>query len=104
MSLQTIVENLATAEEVVDCSLHDALTDQADWNAEFWDFHIDQLRSVKDRIRKDYVDSSSGIAFAALWVSDSPKNEIETTIDDLLERFDRGKIGTRDRYIIKKSG
>ncbi|NWK57719.1 hypothetical protein HW115_19025 [Verrucomicrobiaceae bacterium N1E253] len=104
MSLQTIIKDLATSEEIIDYSLHDALTDQADWNADYWDFHQNQLKSVKERIKNDYLNSSKGIVFAALWVSDLPLNDVETTIEDLLERFDHGRIGTRDRYSIKKSG
>lgn len=83
-------------------SLHDALTDDADWDDRYWDFEKEKLNEVKDRIRDEYSKSSGGITFAALWAGDEPENEIEESIEGLLQRFDEGRIGTKDRYTLTK--
>jgi len=108
MSLQTIIEYLGTKSvfggrrKEMDYSLHDALTDNADWNDQYWDFEKEKLKEVKERIRKEYSNSSAGITFAALWAGDEPENEIEESIDGLSRRFDEGRIGTKDRYTLTK--
>jgi len=108
MSLETVIEILGTRKlfggrkRKTDYDLHDALTDDADWNAEYWDFHTDRLRLVKEKIKKEYFDSPEGIAFGALWAGEAPQKELEESIEGLLLRFDEGRIGTRELYIIKK--
>ncbi|MGF1451003.1 MAG: hypothetical protein ACFB21_02875 [Opitutales bacterium] len=108
MSLQTIIEYLGTKSlfggrrKEMDYSLNDALTDDADWDDQYWDFEKEKLSEVKEQIRKKYSDSSEGITFAALWAGDEPEHEIEESIEGLLQRFDECRIGTKDRYILTK--
>ena len=83
--------------------IHDALTEKADWNAEYWDFHQDKLHEAKKIVRREYEQSTNGIRVAINWVSDPVEKDIDETIESLIDRFNTGQIGTRDRYTVRKS-
>ena len=55
MSLAEVIEILGTKrllggrKRKLDYSLHDALTDEADWNAQYWNFSQDKLKEIKEK-------------------------------------------------------
>jgi hypothetical protein len=108
MSLQITTEYLGTKKLFggmkyeIDGQIHDALTESADWNSKYWDLEIDQLTSIKEKIRKEYLNSENGIAITVHWAGDEPNRDIEESLERLFERFEQGKIGTRDRYILNR--
>jgi hypothetical protein len=108
MSLQTVIEILGTRKlfgdriRKIGYDLHDALTDNANWDAKYWELDATRAAPVKGRIKKEYLESPEGIAFGALWAGETPEREIEESIESLLLRFDEGRIGTREIYIIRK--
>ncbi len=85
-----------------DLNLHDQLTDNADWNAEFWEFDIEFLAEYATRLSYYYDCSIKGIEFQAMWVSDRPNVTRNLSIDELLEVVRSNRIGTRTRYLIRK--
>jgi len=83
-------------------AIHDALTDNADWNANYWDFDFGKLDDFIKLIEREYNQSNQGMRIAVTWNSDSIDKDIEESIEGLIQRFDIGQIGTRERYTIKK--
>ncbi len=86
----------------IDGDIHDALTESADWNAEYWDLDQAKLSATMEKILREFTDSTQGIAVTAHWAGDEPIKEVDETIDGLLDRFQKGRIGTRDRYTLNK--
>ena len=108
MSLQLTIEYLGTKKlfggmkKGIDPMIHDALTDRVDLGAEYWDFHQKKLTEVKRIIRREYEHSTEGIRVTVNWVSDPVEKDLNETIESLLDRFNKGQVGTRERYTIRK--
>ena len=85
-----------------DLELHDYLTDDADWAAEYWDIEQNYLEQYCGRLEKLYSQSTFGISFSALWVGEKPTKTINLGIDEFLEIVKSNKIGTKTKYIVYK--
>jgi len=82
--------------------VHDALTDNVDLNAKYWDFNHDKLDDYKKIVEREYKQSNQGIRVAVTWTSDPIDVDISESVEGLIRRFDIGQIGTRERYTILK--
>jgi len=86
-----------------DLNLHDCLTDDVDWNAEYWDFHPNCMSKFANVIKDAYVTSTDGVIFQALWVGDAPEITIELTIEQFISVLSENKVATHAAYIIHKN-
>ena len=108
MSLITIIEFINTSDKrsilnQYNIDMHDYLTDQADWNSEYWDFDSEFLLKYSITVNEIINSSSSGITFQALWVGENPSEIIELTIKELIKTIENNKIKTRAKYIARKN-
>lgn len=87
----------------VDVDLHDHLTDQADWDAEYWDFDSEYLQDYAKLLEDLFSKSKNGIKFQAMWVGEHPNKFVEVSIEAFLEIVRSNKIGTSTRYIMEKN-
>jgi hypothetical protein len=83
--------------------LHDHLTDQADWNAEYWDFDSDYLHEYSKILEHIISKSTHGIEFQAMWVGEHPDKLIELSPSEFLQVVRSNKIGTSTRYTVRKN-
>ena len=104
MSIETKVEAIGIGRVMKDVDLHDALTDSADWNAPYWDFHKENLQSFRSRLIEEFEAAPEGLIVSAIWAGDSVEEQINLSIDDFLSCLDAGRIGTRTKYLILKEG
>lgn len=107
MSLVTKLTFIAESNESsqlsdADIDLHDHLTDQADWDAEFWDIGTEYLKTYAKRLEQLFSLSTNGIEFQALWVGDKPTRTLEISIDEFLEIVRSNRIGTKTKYVVRK--
>jgi len=86
-----------------DIDLHDHLTDDADWGAEFWDFYEEYMRDYSKKLEYLFSQSANGIEFQALWVGDIPTKIINLSLSEFLEVVRNNKIDTKTKYIVRKS-
>ena len=93
---QSLVKN-------ADIGLHDHLTDDADWNAEFWDFDAEYLQAYSKKLERMFSLSANGIEFQALWVGDKPTTTRNLSLEEFLEAVRNNKIGTKTKYIVRKN-
>ncbi len=105
MSLVTEIEFIDDPDgksclEGLNIQLHDYLTDDADWNAEYWDFESEHLRRYSKMIENLFSQSANGLEFQALWVGEKPRTIIELPIDKFLEVIESNKIATGGRYVV----
>ena len=87
---------------LTDGMIHDALTDDADWDAEYWDFDQEKLQDAKRMVTREYEQSAEGIRVAINWVSVPVEKDINETVESLINWFNCSKIGTRERYTLRK--
>jgi hypothetical protein len=83
--------------------LHEALTDNADWNNEYWEFDNGRLLSLSKTIQEHFNLSDYGIAFQAIWADEIPKGNIPLTISELINIVSKNKISTHSKYVVRKS-
>lgn len=93
---QSLVKN-------ADIDLHDYLTDDAGWNAEFWNFDEAYLKSYSKKLERMFSLSANGIEFQALWVGETPTKTCDLSLEEFLETVRNNKIGTKTRYLVKKN-
>ncbi len=86
-----------------DIDWHDHLTDDADWNAEYWDFDAEFLQAYSKELEGMFSLSANGIEFQALWVGDEPTKILNQSLEEFLETVRNNKIGTKTRYIVRKN-
>jgi len=86
-----------------DYQLHDHLTEQADWDAEYWDFDSKYLIEYSKELEQLISKSVEGIEFQAMWVGEQPDKFLELSPDEFLEIIRSNKIGTSTRYIVNKN-
>jgi hypothetical protein len=86
-----------------DIELHDHLTDDADWNAEYWDFDAEFLQAYSKKLERMFSLSANGIEFQALWVGDKPTKTLNLSLEEFLETVRNNKIGTKTKYIVRKN-
>lgn len=102
MSLETKVESIGVGRVMKDVDLHDALTDNADWNAPYWDFHQERLQRFRSQLIEEFEAAPDGLILSVIWVGDPVDEKINLSIDDFLRCLDEGRIGTRTKYRITK--
>ena len=108
MSLITKILPINKADDIgsfsnSDLNLHDCLSDNADWNDEYWDFFPNCTDNIANKIKHAYELSTKGIQFQARWVSDKSKLTIEVTLDELLNAFKTNKVRTCAIYLVNKN-
>lgn len=108
MSLITKIEfiNKFDSNQILNTSnydMHDLLTDNADWDDEYWDFYPDKLLQYSKTLEEIIISSSKGIVFQSLWVGEEPTNTIELSIPEFINIIVTNKIKTKARYIVSKS-
>lgn len=86
-----------------DIDLHDHLTDNANWNAEFWDFPTEYLETYAKRLEQLFSASTSGIEFQALWVGNAPSTTVDISISEFLDIVRKNRISTKARYVVRKN-
>jgi hypothetical protein len=77
------------------------LADSADWDAPTWDMIPDTLPRLVDTLRAIRQHTTAGFSFDALWIGESPAEELRTTFDELLHLVERSRLGTKTRYLIE---
>lgn len=82
--------------------VHDLLTDAADWNAEYWDMHLDKVEPLVEALRDIYKLSPAGITVRANWAGNTPTSEEELSIDEMLNIVRNSRLGTLTNYVIRK--
>ncbi len=85
-----------------DLNLHDCLTDEADWNDEYWDFNQSCISNFSDVLVRTYKISTKGIKFQAIWAGDNPEVTIEFTIEQLVNALETNQVSTSAKYIVNK--
>ena len=108
MSLTTKIEFLDDPKgkshlKNLDVDLHSHLTDQADWDAEYWDFESDFLQQYAQKLENLISKSESGITFEALWANENPQNFVELSPTEFLQIVRSNKIGTQTKYFVNKN-
>ena len=83
--------------------LHDFLTDNADWNNEYWEFEKDRLLSFSHVIREHFNHSGYGITFQAIWAGENIKSTVNLSISELTNLILQNKISTKFKYIVIKN-
>jgi len=103
MSLETRIEmfgNPSSEYFMPGYELHDLLTDEADWNAEYWDFRLSELEEFAQKIRKLYVVSNGGFTFQATWAGGKPSKIESLSLEAFLRALRGNKIGTKTKYVV----
>ena len=85
-----------------DLSLHDYLTDNADWNNEFWEFEPKFIKHYGEKILAVFNESVNGITFQAIWAGETPINTENLTIEQFLDVIEQNKIATKTKYVVRK--
>ncbi|XPV70629.1 MAG: hypothetical protein ACNI25_08580 [Halarcobacter sp.] len=100
MSLITEIILMDTYEKM-HINLHDFLSDEADWNDEFWIFEKSKLAHISNELNKIFNYSKNGITFTSIWSGDYIKSEQEVSIKQFIDIIKNNKIGTHIKYIIR---
>ena len=74
------------------------LTDQADWNAPFWDLRKDVLPSFADALKSIGLALKSDFEFYAVWQGDQVISDKEVNLLELMETVQENQLGNRIRY------
>ncbi|PCJ23703.1 MAG: hypothetical protein COA96_11150 [SAR86 cluster bacterium] len=103
MSLETKIEMIGNPSSeffISDYELHDLLTDDADWNAECWDFQRPGLEQFTKKLSKLYVVSNGAFTFQAIWSGDEPTKIVNLSISEFLKIVRSNQIGTKTKYVV----
>ena len=103
MSLETKIEMIGNPSSeffISDYELHDLLTDDADRNAEYWDFQQHGLEQFTKKLSKLYAVSNGAFTFQAIWSGDEPSKILNLSISEFLETVRSNKIGTKTKYVV----
>jgi len=108
MSLITKIEFIEKSDKRVmlnqsSIDMHDFLTDEADWNDEYWDFYPHKLLQYSKLIEEVINSSSRGIVFQALWAGEKATETIEVFASDFLKIIETNKIKTKAKYVARKN-
>lgn len=90
------------AKDISNYEMHDHLTEEADWNAQYWDFDLEYLHEYSKVLEGLFNDSKNGFEFQSIWIGEVAKNVINLKINEFLDVVTSNKIGTSIRYIIRK--
>lgn len=81
-------------------SLHDYLSDEADWDAPAWVFESEGLARLDRSLRLVFARVPHPLTFQAVWIGDPIESEQPVTRDALLELVAENRIGTRTLYLV----
>lgn len=81
---------------------HDLLTDEADWNADFWDFQSNMLPYLAQAVDRFGEVYSGPFRFSALWISDKPNVTIKVSPSELSSLIRANRIGTKTVYLVNE--
>lgn len=82
---------------------HAALTDQADWNAQYWDMDTAARLRLDGALRALYQIAPSDILVWAIWSGDRVAEERSVSLEELSEIVRDGRLETRTRYHVPKN-
>ena len=77
------------------------LTDDADWNAEFWDFDSALLQPTADVLAKINERVPDGFIVQALWAGDKPEETLKLSFEELQNLVLKNQIKTKTRYEVE---
>ena len=109
MSLETRIEyigvNYSPHDENKELSfyLHDLLSDDADWNDEYWKFELDEMDKFISMLTSYYQESPNGIKFSAIFSPDIVESVCNLTIEELICKLLNNQIGTKTEYVVTKN-
>lgn len=83
--------------------LHGSLTENTDWNSDYWEFERDRLPSLSNTIQEHFNRSNYGITFQAIWAGDNVKSTISLSINEFINVILQNRISTKFKYIVRKS-
>ena len=92
--------NISEANEGCACSM---LTDDADWNAEFWDLQpalLPHTANLLSLINERVLD---GFIFEALWAGDRPAETLTVSFDELKDSVLKNQIKTKAKYVVENN-
>lgn len=78
--------------------LHDALTDDADWNASSWDVTDVGTKRLVATISYLGTMLPDGFQLQALWAGDTPLEVKRVSLDEMVDIASSGGLGTRTTY------
>jgi len=81
---------------------HDALLDEADWNAPTWAMDPARLVDLDRLLKTSYLVSRNGIRVSAVWANGEPKATETVTLSALLELIATSRLATQTRYVVEK--
>ena len=90
--------SLSEAGEGCACSM---LADDADWDAPAWDIRPAVLPSLANTIRFISERAPNGFILEALWAGDKAGENLELSLDELLNLVRANRIGARARYNVR---
>ena len=77
------------------------LTDNADWNTEFWDFESVWLQPAADVLAKINERVPNGFIVQALWAGDKPEETIKLSFEELHSLVLKNQIKTKTKYVVE---
>ena len=79
------------------CSL---LTDDADWEADYWDLRPALRGPLAETVRRVGGRMPEGFTLEALWAGDSYTSERECRLKDLVDAISDNRLGTHVRHTV----
>ena len=92
--------NISETGEGCACSM---LTDDADWNAEFWDLQSALLPHTANLLSLINECVPSGFVFEALWAGDKPAETLTVSFDELRDSVLKNQIKTKAKYVVENN-
>jgi hypothetical protein len=92
--------NISETGEGCACSM---LTDDADWNAEFWDLQSALLPHTANLLSLLNERVPNGFIFEALWADDRPTETLTVSFDELRNLVLKNQIKTKAKYVVENN-
>ena len=90
--------NISEAGEGCACSM---LTDNADWNDEFWDLQPAVLPHTANLLCLINERVPNGFIFEALWAGDAPSETLQVSFAELQSLVLKNQIKTKAKYVVE---
>ena len=78
------------------------LSDNADWNADYWELRPEYLEPLNDLVTQSFVKSLEGITFRAGWIGDEVTKRIELSLAELGQFILENRLPTRTLILLEK--
>lgn len=78
------------------------LTDEADWDTDFWDLESNMLPHLAQAVDRFSEAYSGPFRFSALWISDKPNVTIKISVSELTSLIRSNRIGTKTVYLVNE--